>query len=132
MNCHVCPHDCGADRVTRFGVCRAPAVPKVALASLHHWEEPAISGSQGSGTIFFSRCNLACVFCQNADISQGDSGREVSIRQIAAEIALELKAQGAHNINLVSPTPYSEMILEALLPIKAGAGNPDCLEYQCL
>jgi putative pyruvate formate lyase activating enzyme len=104
----------------------------IALASLHHWEEPAISGNRGSGTIFFSHCNLACVFCQNWTISQGGRrgsraasvmGREVSVERLR-EMAFELKAQGAHNINLVSPTPYSEMILEALLPAKKELGIP--------
>jgi putative pyruvate formate lyase activating enzyme len=105
----------------------------LALASLHHWEEPVISGSQGSGTIFFSHCNLACVFCQNWDISQGAGepeskgvsvrGKEVSVERLR-EIAFELKALGAHNINLVSPTPYTEMILEALLPVKKELGIP--------
>jgi len=133
MQCRLCPHECGADRREKLGVCRAPARPVVALASLHHWEEPAVSGSQGSGAIFFSHCNLACVFCQNWDISQGVRepgsggvivrGREVSVERLR-EIAFELKAQGAHNINLVSPTPYSEMILEALLPVRKELGIP--------
>ena len=142
MECRICPYNCGADRSARFGVCRAPGVPEVALASLHHWEEPVISGTRGSGTIFFAHCNLACVFCQNWDISQGGreeenaecrmqnaecrteaGGRKVSIERLR-EIAFELKAQGAHNINLVSPTPYSEMILEALLSVKTELGIP--------
>lgn len=133
MLCHVCPHQCGVDRQEKLGVCCAPARPKVALASLHHWEEPAISGNRGSGTIFFSHCNLACVFCQNWDISQGVTerrdkaasvrGREVSVERLR-EVAFELKAQGVHNINLVSPTPYTEMILEALLPVKQELGIP--------
>jgi len=149
MECRICPHNCGADRRTKLGICRAPDVPEVALASLHHWEEPAISGTRGSGTIFFAHCNLACIFCQNWDISQGASeranaecrmqnaecrtesdndeagakGRKLSIERLR-EIAFELKAQGAHNINLVSPTPYSEMLLEALLPVKPELGIP--------
>jgi putative pyruvate formate lyase activating enzyme len=123
MECHVCPHDCGVDRALQPGFCRAPAQPKIALASLHHWEEPVISGSQGSGTIFFSGCNLACVFCQNYNISQGDEGKIITIERLRA-IAFELKQQGAHNINLVSPTPYSEMILAALLPIKSELAIP--------
>ena len=130
MKCRICPHSCGVDRKTSLGVCRAPDVPQIALASLHHWEEPAISGTQGSGTIFFSHCNLACAFCQNWDISQGAGdkpgqvrGQEVTFERLR-EIAFELKAQGAHNINLVSPTPYSEMIREALLPVKQKLGIP--------
>jgi putative pyruvate formate lyase activating enzyme len=123
MECRLCPHECGVDRKQKFGVCRAPARPKIALASLHHWEEPAISGNQGSGTIFFSHCNLACVFCQNFNISQGDEGKEITIERLQ-EIAFELKEQGAHNINLVSPTPYSELILAALLPIKSKLAIP--------
>ena len=123
MECHLCPHDCAVDRALQPGFCRAPAQPKIALASLHLWEEPVISGSHGSGTIFFSGCNLACVFCQNHNISQGDEGRIITIERLRA-IAFELKQQGAHNINLVSPTPYSEMILDALLPIKPGLAIP--------
>lgn len=123
MKCHLCPHDCSVDRALQSGFCRAPAQPKIALASLHLWEEPVISGSQGSGTIFFSGCNLACVFCQNHNISQGDEGRIITIERLRA-IAFELKQQGAHNINLVSPTPYSELILDALLPIKPELAIP--------
>jgi putative pyruvate formate lyase activating enzyme len=143
MECRICPHECGADRRTKLGVCRAPDVPEVALAALHHWEEPAISGTRGSGTIFFAHCNLACVFCQNWDISQGadgkansefriqnaecrtetGGGKRVSVGRLR-EIAFDLKAQGAHNINLVSPTPYSEMLLEALLPVKPELAIP--------
>lgn len=117
MECKICPHQCGVDRSLQQGVCRAPDKPKVALASLHYYEEPVISGRRGSGTIFFSHCNLACVFCQNYDISQQDNGRVITTQRLA-EIALELKAQGAHNINLVSPTPYTEQIIGALTPIK--------------
>jgi putative pyruvate formate lyase activating enzyme len=121
--CNVCPRQCGVDRIARLGICQAPDKPKVALASLHHHEEPAISGARGSGTIFFSHCNLACAFCQNWNISQEHEGRVITIERLR-EIAFELRDQGAHNINLVSPTPYTEMILEALLPVKQELGIP--------
>jgi putative pyruvate formate lyase activating enzyme len=98
-------------------------VPRIALAQLHHFEEPVISGNRGSGTIFFSHCNLACVFCQNSDISQQHHGRDISPGRLV-EVAFELKAKGAHNINLVSPTPYTEMLLDALLPVKQELGVP--------
>ena len=121
--CHVCPHDCGVDRKTKLGVCQAPDQPKVALAQLHHHEEPVLSGNCGSGAIFFSHCNLACVFCQNYDISQQHHGRVIDAARLV-EMAFELKAQGAHNINLVTPTPYTEMILDALLPVKRELAIP--------
>jgi putative pyruvate formate lyase activating enzyme len=121
--CKVCPHQCGVDRADHAGICRAPDKPKVALASLHRFEEPVISGNRGSGTIFFSNCNLACVFCQNSDISQEYQGRVITGERLA-DIASELKAQGAHNINLVSPTPYSEIIRDALMPAKYGLDIP--------
>jgi putative pyruvate formate lyase activating enzyme len=123
MQCRICPHDCRVDRSIRPGICQASDRPKVALAGLHHWEEPCLSGTRGSGTIFFSHCNLACVFCQNFDISQEHRGREVSPARLA-EIAFGLRDQGAHNVNLVSPTPYTEMIIEALGPVRADLGMP--------
>jgi len=113
-NCHLCPRHCGADRIAgETGFCRAGALPRVALAALHHWEEPCISGSRGSGTVFFSRCNLACVFCQNHDISQDNQGTDISVDRLAA-IFMEQQARGAHNLNLVTPTPHVPQIIEAL------------------
>ena len=112
--CHLCPRHCGVNRLAgETGFCRAGTLPRVALASLHHWEEPCISGTRGSGTVFFSHCNLACVFCQNHDISQGNQGTDISIDRLAA-IFLEQQERGAHNLNLVTPTPYVPQIIEAL------------------
>lgn len=113
-SCRLCPRLCGADRTQdETGFCRASTLPRVALASLHHWEEPCISGTQGSGTVFFSCCNLACVFCQNRDISQSSNGIDVTVARLA-EIFLEQQERGAHNLNLVTPTPYVPQIIEAL------------------
>ncbi len=112
-NCKVCPRECGIDRTATPGVCNAGANIKIARAALHHWEEPPISGTCGSGTIFFSGCNLKCVYCQNIDISRDAFGKEISTHRLG-EIFLELQALGAHNINLVSPTPYIPQIREAI------------------
>jgi putative pyruvate formate lyase activating enzyme len=101
------------DRSVQVGVCRATDRIEIALAQLHHWEEPPISGTRGSGTIFFDHCNLRCRFCQNHDISQRDRGREVTPDRLLA-IMQQLEQQGAHNINLVSPTHYSEQLLPVL------------------
>lgn len=92
-----------------------PAVPVLARAALHPWEEPCISGTRGSGTVFFSGCTLGCVFCQNHTISREHFGKTVTVARLR-EIFEELIAQGAHNINLVSPTPYALAIREALTP----------------
>ena len=97
----------------KLGVCRATDRFEIALAQLHHWEEPPISGTRGSGTIFLSHCNLHCRFCQNYDISQQGHGREVTPERLVA-IMQELEQQGAHNINLVSPTHYSDQLLPVL------------------
>ena len=113
-SCRLCPRSCGVDRTAgQTGFCRAGALPRVALASLHQWEEPCLSGTRGSGAIFFSRCNLACVFCQNHPISQQDRGADISIDRLAA-IFLEQQQRGAHNLNLVTPTPYVPQIIAAL------------------
>lgn len=115
MICNLCPHRCGAvrDETHGEGRCALPSVAYVARAALHFGEEPCISGSRGSGTVFFSGCTLACAFCQNREISRGVAGRPVSAERLA-EIFRELEAAGAHNINLVSPTPHVPVILEAL------------------
>ncbi len=112
-SCTICPIKCGTDRTKRKGPCNAGDKVIVAKAFLHQWEEPCISGVKGSGTIFFSGCNLHCVFCQNHDISQEGFGKEISILRLS-EIMLELQAEGAENINLVSPTPYVLHIIEAV------------------
>ena len=115
MICRLCPRRCGALRTGSEGngYCRMPAVPVLARAALHHWEEPPISGAQGSGTIFFSGCSLGCVFCQNERISHQDFGKAVSMERLRT-ICEELITQGAHNLNFVNPTHYAH-VLSALL-----------------
>lgn len=115
MICHLCPRECGAVRTEEdgHGFCRMPSAPVLARAALHMWEEPPISGSRGSGTIFFSGCTLDCVFCQNDKISHQDFGKIVSTNRLA-EICMELIAQGAHNINFVNPTHYAHVICDLL------------------
>jgi putative pyruvate formate lyase activating enzyme len=112
LSCKICPIHCGTDRTQQKGPCGASNKLIAAKAFLHQWEEPCISGKAGSGTIFFSGCNLHCVFCQNHDISQECNGKEISIERLA-EIMLELQAQGAENVNFVTPTPYALHIIEA-------------------
>jgi len=113
-NCNVCPRNCGIDRNSgKVGFCISGATVKVAKAYGHMWEEPCISGTKGSGTIFFSNCNLRCVFCQNHDISQSSIGKEISVERLS-EIFLEQQAKGYHNINLVNPTHYVPQIIAAL------------------
>lgn len=112
--CLRCPRACGADRRSgQMGRCGVTGTLKVARAMLHHWEEPPISGTRGSGAVFFSGCPLHCVYCQNADISDGKAGKEIDHVRLA-EIFLELESQGAHNINLVTPTHYAFEIVAAL------------------
>lgn len=112
-NCELCPRRCGADRTRNPGRCGAGALAKVARAAKHAWEEPCISGSRGSGTVFFSGCELGCVFCQNREISRGNFGKELTEAQLAA-VFLRLQAQGVHNINMVTPLQYTPQILGAL------------------
>ena len=113
-SCTLCPHMCKINRNNgKIGRCRSTSNVKIALASLHHFEEPCISGKNGSGTIFFSNCNLSCVFCQNYKISQQGLGKEISINELAT-IFLEQQKKGAENINLVTPTMYVPQIIEAL------------------
>lgn len=113
--CMLCPRGCTVNRIKgERGLCGASATAFVARACLHHWEEPPISGSHGSGTVFFSHCTLGCVFCQNRAISRRtDSGKPVTEGRLA-EIFLELQEQGAHNINLVTATHYLPIICKAL------------------
>ena len=115
MICRLCPRNCGAER-TEFdgnGVCGMGTLPVVARAALHFWEEPDISGTRGSGAVFFSGCALNCVFCQNAPISTERFGKPITVRQLA-DIFYRLEQQGAHNINLVNPTHFVPAIIEAL------------------
>lgn len=121
MICSICPRKCAAVRTDTGGrgACGVPALPRLARAALHHWEEPCISGTSGSGTVFFSGCPLHCIYCQNYAISQDCNGRTVNVERLA-EIFYELEAQGAHNINLVSPTHYVHAILAALKLYRPG------------
>ena len=111
--CELCPRRCGADRREKACFCGCGREVKVARAALHFWEEPCISGSRGSGTVFFSGCPLGCVYCQNFEISRGHIGKAIPVERLA-EIFLELQKQGAHNINLVTATPYVPQIISAL------------------
>ena len=115
MICRLCPRNCGALRTATEGAgwCRMPEGPVVARAALHMWEEPPISGTRGSGTIFFSGCSLGCVFCQNEKISHRDFGRPITIERLA-DICHELIAQGAHNLNFVNPTHYAHVVAQLL------------------
>lgn len=129
MNCSLCPRNCHAPRAERPGFCGVSFEPVIARAARHDWEEPCISGSQGSGAIFFSGCNLRCKFCQNYDISTLRQGKTVSVARLRA-IMEELKAGGVHNINLVTPSHYVFAIREALtepigLPVVYNTGGYD-------
>lgn len=123
--CELCPRSCFADRSgDKLGFCKAPSDVMVARAALHYWEEPCISGERGSGTVFFSGCPLGCVYCQNRDIASGKIGKKISPQRLT-EIFFELKSQGAHNVNLVTPTHYAPQIKEAITAAKdAGIGIP--------
>ena len=117
-SCILCPRNCGVDRTTTLGVCQVSNRVKIARAALHFWEEPCISGTKGSGAVFFSGCSLHCVFCQNEKISHGQVGKEVTIDELA-EIYLALQNQGANNINLVTGTHYIPQIVESVKIAKA-------------
>ena len=121
MICNLCPRQCAALRTPDRGegYCRMPELPVLARAALHHWEEPPISGSKGSGTVFFSGCSLGCVFCQNEEISHEDFGKAVTVERLA-QICDELMAQGAHNINFVSPTHYAHVVTQLLKEYRPG------------
>ena len=113
-NCDLCPHNCGVNRIKgEQGRCRSGLKPRIASANLHRGEEPPISGTKGSGTIFFSGCTLSCLFCQNFPISQQNSGDTISTQQLAQRM-LGLQKRGAHNINLVTPTHWLPQVLAAL------------------
>ncbi len=111
--CNICPRNCNVDRNNKIGFCGTGNTLYVARAFLHEWEEPIISGTNGSGTVFFSGCSLKCVFCQNFEISSGGFGKQITVERLA-QIFKELESQGAHNINLVTPTHYVPQIIEAL------------------
>ena len=111
--CTLCPRRCGVDRSAKKGFCGMGEQPRVARAALHFWEEPCISGARGSGAVFFSGCTLRCAYCQNYSISHGGEGKDISVQRLA-DIFKELEDQGAHNISLVTGTPFAPAILEAL------------------
>ena len=135
MICNACPRRCGAERTeySPGGICACPCLPLVARAAPHYGEEPCISGSRGSGAVFFSGCNLKCVFCQNHEISRARIGKTVSIERLA-DIFLELRDKGVHNINLVTPTHYTDAIVKALerarldIPVVWNSSGYECVE----
>ncbi len=134
-NCTLCPRNCRVDRTKTVGFCGATNHIKAARAALHFWEEPCISGVRGSGTVFFSGCNLACRYCQNYKISTQGYGEEISIERLG-RIFLKLQEDGAHNINLVTPTPYLPGIMSAIdlvrdkmhIPFVANMGGYEKIE----
>lgn len=112
--CTICPHNCKINRKQgQIGRCKSKDTVKIALYSTHNFEEPCISGKKGSGTVFFSNCNLNCVFCQNYEISQQGKGREITIQELA-EIFIKQQENDVENINLVTPTSYVPQIIEAI------------------
>ncbi|MEW6721216.1 MAG: radical SAM protein [Thermodesulfobacteriota bacterium] len=139
--CRLCPRECGADRLAgERGFCRAGAVARVAAVSIHHGEEPPVSGTRGSGTVFFSHCNMTCLFCQNYPISQLGNGREMDTETLAGEL-LRLQEKGAHNVNFVTPTPHAPQLAEAVraarergfgIPVVYNTNGYDSLEALAL
>jgi len=127
-SCTLCPRMCGINRTKSLGFCQTGAAVKVARAALHLWEEPCISGENGSGAVFFSGCTLKCIFCQNYTLSHENFGREITVKRLS-EIFLELQSQGAHNINLVTATQYLPSVKEALDLIKGRLVIP--IVYNC-
>ncbi len=136
IKCNSCPRRCDALRLeteNKGGVCQSGLLPRIARVALHNWEEPCISGTKGSGTIFFSGCSLRCVYCQNYNISHENFGKTVSVSRLA-EIFKEIEASGAHNINFVNPTHYLWAIEEALkiyrpkIPLVYNSGGYDLAE----
>ena len=135
MVCHLCARKCEAERNSNIGLgfCKMPETPVVARAALHMWEEPCISGTKGSGTVFFSGCSLGCVFCQNSEISHKNFGKTITVKRLA-EIFKELEMKGAHNINLVNPTHYVHAIGQAVeiykpkIPMVYNSGGYDTVD----
>ena len=112
--CEICPHECGINRTKKqIGRCKSTDKIKIALYSIHKFEEPCISGGNGSGTVFFSNCNLNCIYCQNYEISQEGKGKEISVEELA-DIFIKQQNRKAENINLVTPTSYTLQIIEAI------------------
>ncbi len=136
MICNCCPRSCSAERTdfeNKGGFCAMPLLPKIARADLHFWEEPCISGKNGSGAIFFSGCSMKCVYCQNYEISHKNKGRVISVNELA-DLMKRLEAAGAHNINFVNPTHYFYAIRQALeiyrpnIPLVYNSGGYDKTE----
>lgn len=135
--CELCAKRCGIDRMSgKLGYCGTSAEPTVARAALHMWEEPVISGTRGSGTVFFCGCSLGCIYCQNGEISRGNSGIAVSTERLA-EILTELEEKGAHNINFVTPTHFAPSVVTAVaearerglsVPIVYNTGSYDTVD----
>ena len=126
--CTLCPRECGVDRTKSKGFCGEGRRIRIARWSRHYWEEPCISGKEGSGTVFFCGCSLKCVFCQNYEISQGQTGYEITEEELA-DIFLRLQAKGANNINLVNPTHFVPQIMTALDLVKDKLRIP--VVYNC-
>lgn len=118
--CCECPRKCGANRLESKGYCASPPVPRLSSANLHHGEEPPISGTRGSGTIFFAGCNMSCVFCQNYPLSQLGHGAELALDGLVSTM-LKLQSRGAHNINFVTPS-HATIALEAAIPAARNDG----------
>lgn len=112
-SCNLCPNNCNVDRTKKLGLCDANDKVRIAKFYLHPFEEPIISGKNGSGTVFFCGCSLKCVFCQNYELSRNSRGKNVSVQELA-DIFKKLQEMGAHNVNLVTPTHYSDKIMQAL------------------
>ena len=133
MICNACPRKCGVDRSEKSGFCGAGESFVVARAAKHFWEEPPISGTNGSGAVFFSGCNLRCVFCQNFEVSRAKCGKEITDKRLT-EIFDSLISEGAHNLNLVTATQYSERLSEILrdyhstVPVVYNCGGYESLE----
>ena len=134
--CLLCPRKCGADRSIQRGLCGADELPRVAKIMLHQWEEPFISGTRGSGAVFFSGCNLGCVYCQNHAIRDGGVGEPCNAGALA-EAYLSLQRQGAHNINLVTAAPYVPDVVQSLrlakargltIPVVYNSSGYECVE----
>lgn len=119
MVCNLCPRNCNAERneSSGSGFCKMPSVPVIARAAVHKWEEPCISGENGTGAVFFSGCSLKCCFCQNYGISHGGSGKKVTAGRLT-QIIKELESSGVHTIDLVNPTHFSDIIIDSLKEYK--------------
>lgn len=117
-NCSLCPRNCHANRlIGQLGFCKQTSSLRMARAALHYWEEPVISGESGSGTVFFSGCNLRCIFCQNYEIAIGECGKKIGVDRLS-DIFIELQDKGANNINLVTGAPYIPHIVKAIVDSK--------------